>query len=199
MKTFSAVLVICMLISITRLSAQHAGDFGLGVFINSSSNITATYHISERFAIRPAIGFSLQATEDKRNSTINDYDNNTNSHQKGINGSINLLSYLPSSTPFSIYITIGAGYSITNQEETTRLRSQYSDTTETYSSDGNGYSGRAGFGMQYAIGGRVVVFGELSVGYSRSSSDTDGGSTTSFTSSQFGISTSGLGFTFYLN
>ncbi|MEO6046805.1 MAG: outer membrane beta-barrel protein [Candidatus Kapaibacterium sp.] len=207
MKKFLTATLFCMTMFVSRLSAQEAGDFGLGLFLNSSTNITATYHFTDRFAIRPSFGIALGTNENTANYE-SAYSTTNNAHHTEINASLDLLSYFGTSDSFTPYILIGGGFSTAQYTGTTKTTNYLNDTvnvpvnssTSTSTSKIHGYTGRAGFGVKYALGRRMMIFGELSVNYSRYTEyvNTNRPLDTS-TSSQINLSTSGIGITFYLN
>jgi hypothetical protein len=137
------LLLASMLCGGTTASAQD--DPKVGVTMEASTNVGVIWHLFNRLAVKPEVGFSTLTTESERSS----------SDAKGFTTGVSGRLYLHTWDNLRTYASPGYFYSRSTQHGgSSSITLENKDST---------YSIAASFGAQYAFHKKFAVFGETGV------------------------------------
>jgi hypothetical protein len=198
--------------------AQDKGQWGFDLSAGSSSTVGATVHLTDRWALRPTLGFSHSTSDESAPFTTENAEGNIIS----IDGTqtatgtawspgLEALFYVSRHDAFSTYVAASYQYthnSASNQfvpppgvlpPNLVRLVAQEVQNGN-YKSTSHGNGVGVAFGLQYALHKHFSVFGEVGVRYSDSSSSSGpvGGPNPSLDGKLISDFASALGVIFYL-
>lgn len=192
--------IICILAFSFPLivSAQQKGQLGVNLRISSSTAIGVTYHVTDRFGVRPFVSYNRQTSERAyifysvggEDPTVI----KVNPKTEELGGGLGAFFYLSSPSELRIYLGTDFSYSKYINEvpyygplqEVWLIRA----TTE-------GIHLNSLFGLQYELSKQVRVVGEIGLGLVFKKSKDDYGEKVELSGRQFGLINSGLGFVFY--
>ncbi len=152
----TSVILGAVMLAPAAAGAQEKGDAGLTMGYPSA--IGLIYHVTDRFAIRPEITFSVSSG--KNESPTSTTEGDTVAVGVGISG----IFYMRQDDKLRTYVC--PRYAYTHGESTTTssflaplvIDSEITTTTNAHSILGT-------FGAQYAVHERFSIFGEVGAGY----------------------------------
>jgi opacity protein-like surface antigen len=186
MKKSSFILMLALIIPGIAL-AQKKGQFGFNLSVNSGSAIGVTYHLSDRFALRPSLSYTRTTFE----TTTTYYDGfryverKVEQTDKTYGGGLEGLLYFPSSNDFTMYLGAGISYLKTERAVPDDFLFSPDFKTGNISLDGS-------LGLQYALSKNLSVYGEIGFNYIDGDDDAD------FSVSGLSTRNSGIGIILYL-
>jgi opacity protein-like surface antigen len=149
-------IVLGLLIAATPLSAAEKGRVGLVARPWSVTELGVTWHVSEKVALRPAIGLGLGSTRDTPTALecqAADFDcTDTTVDWSNLSGAVDVLRYLGTNDAFTPYLAFGVDYRHSRNSD-----SIYPD--ETF----DAVRPSLRLGLQHPFSERVSVFGEAGV------------------------------------
>lgn len=210
MRYIVASLSLLMALAPTCL-AQTRSQFGFNFSVNPASSspnstIGVTYHMTDRFAVRPLVRFDRKRFKEvaavavvssfsfgsTQSSTQEEFDADVK--QSSWAAGVGLLCYVSRSENLSTYVSGSFEYSHVKSEWTLPSLPFGMDVFSSFRNyTGSGKSVTGSFGLQYAVAKKFSVFGEVGVRYGtvdRSAATRD--------YSDLGSINSGLGLIFYL-
>jgi hypothetical protein len=191
-KTLSLLIILFMMTSLCL--ALEKGKFGLNLRVDPAPRIGFTYHISNNFALRPSIGFSLNSTdaeadfETRRGDLL---EGQRQSDGSNLNFGLGLLFYIHRADEITIYTGINLGYGILKSTVTFENRAQDFEDT------GNSIRANALLGLQCQLLKNLGVFGEVGFGYNHTEFTHDNRADASLRQNQWGLINTGIGLIFY--
>lgn len=178
-RTSVLALLVCSIAS--PVLAAEKGQIGLALSTGSVSTVGAFWHVSNRVALEPAVGFSVQSTD--QFCVLEDaYCEPSSGTHYSLYGGLGLRYYFAPGRTVSPYL---------------RTRLSYSATLHYAPNDSNTISWTvSAAGLQYSPSKHFSVFGDLGVSVTRQSQDELGGNYRTWTVGTF---TSSIGVVLYLN
>lgn len=202
MKKRVVLLTIISLLVVSFSFAQEKGQIGINMRVDPSPRIGVTYHIVDKFVLRPYVGFSWGTDESKLEYEYPYVDKDLNGDSEYIDSEktdftrftlgMALFYYIYSYKDLSIYTGIDFSYS----KET--LDTSVSWVDETYKETGKIMETSLLLGLQVNVMKNLALFGEVGFGYSHGEfirDDSDRILTRNLKT--WGIINSGVGLLFY--
>ncbi|MFW6140600.1 MAG: hypothetical protein ACOC5S_04530 [Acidobacteriota bacterium] len=190
------LIVILMLIFLASLSfSWEKGSAGLNMRVSRSPRVGMTYHLSEKFALRLSIGFSIanEESETEYRPLVDmpyisgERETDTTSVAFGLG----ILFYFYSDRDFSVYSGINFDYSRVNRDIS------FSWGDGSVDENGETYQTSAMLGLQYQIMDNLGLYGEVGLGYTHGLFSEDNSIETDTKTNRWGIVNSGIGLVFY--
>ena len=170
MKKKVVSFMVTSLCFMSIASAQEIRKLGINLRVDPSPRIGITYHIIDKFVLRPYIGFSWGSEElkleyespyvDKDLGGDNEYTDSTEANFTRLTLGIGLFYYIYSYEDLSIYTGIDLNYS----KETIDTSVSWLD--ETYKETGKIIETSLILGLQVDVLKNLALFGEVGFGYS---------------------------------
>ena len=170
------LLLLSFLMICSAIPAQEKGKVGLNLGFTTYG---ITWHVSERFAIRPDVSFSRSTASQTNLSTILDqpsspYTGTSKSNSHAIYVGVSGLVYIHKLDNLSFYICPRYSYSwsaASSSSTSTQISSGSGpfQATSIGGSKGPAHNLSGSFGAQYSLSKRFSVFGEVGLGYNWSS------------------------------
>jgi len=190
------LLPILMLLFLSSLSLSwEKGSVGLNMRVDPSPRIGMTYHISEKFALRPYVGFSIGSEEaesefrpEPNRPVIEGTRKEDSTH---IHFGLGFLYYFYSARDFSVYTGLNFGYTRVNKEIS------FSWRDDKVKEDGETYLASVMLGLQGQVMKNLDVFGEIGFGYTLGKFNRRNDVETDIDSQRWGLSNTGIGIVFY--
>jgi len=193
MKRIIAVLIALFLMTSFSLALEK-GKFGLNLRVDPAPRIGFTYHISDNFALRPSVGFSLNSTEAEADFEPQPgilLEGQREGNSTNIAFGLGLLFYVHRTDEITIYTGINMGYGILNSKITFVNRER--DIEDT----GHSIRANALLGLQGRLLKNLGIFGEIGFGYNSSEFTHENRTDASLKQNQWGLTNSGIGLVFY--
>ena len=157
MSTLARCWILAVLLLVpTVASAQERGD--VGVFMGYP-NLGFIWHVSDKIAIRPEIDFSFSDNE-----IDSSFGNSSDATSWNVEFGASALLYLNSADRLRTYVAPQFSYARASTDSGSNILGGLV---------GNTYGFAGLFGAQYSLNDRFSVFGELGLGYSHISSESD--------------------------
>ena len=159
MKTIGMLLVPMLCIA-TAARAQDAPKVGLTMGYPTSVGVL--WQIADRVAVRPELSLS-HVSGDTSGPDVTIPTPLSSDSTNSLGAGVSALVYLGPRDPFRTYISPRFSYA--------RTSTSAASGTSTSDSTVSAYQVTGSFGAQYTLGRRFGIFGELGVGYTRTSTD----------------------------
>lgn len=190
------LIPVTMLFILTSLSfSWEKGSVGLNMRVDPSPRIGMTFHISEKFAIRPYIGFSIGSEESESEFQpridLPVIKGKREEDSTSVNFGLGFLFNFLSAQDFSLYTGLNFGYSRVNREISFSWRDgNLEETGETLQAN-------ALLGLHCQVMKNLGIFGEIGFGYTYGKFDSENGVETDVNTRRWGLANSGVGIVFY--
>jgi hypothetical protein len=200
MKNISTLSVCILLVCGSLGLAQEAGQVGINMRVDPAPRIGLTYHLSQKFALRPYVGFTLGSVE-ADNEFIprnqqglldpvvieSEREESTSRFTVGLG----LLFYVHKSRSLSVYTGANFSYTRDTVEVEVSWRDRgWTDRVEVF-------GGNALLGLQCELLDNLGIFGEVGLGYSSGTYEHENNNEATRNTSRWGLTNSGIGLVFY--
>ena len=176
------------------------GKVGLNMRVDPAPRIGLTFHISNRFALRPYVGFSISSTETENEFVPRNQDGlpdprvisgERQEDSTRITAGLGLLYIFYSGRSMSVYT--GANFSYTR--DTVEVDVSWRD--QGWKDRGEILGLNAILGLQGRLLDSLGIFGEVGIGYSGGNYEHEDRFEATRKTSRWGITNSGIGLVFY--
>jgi hypothetical protein len=141
-------LLLGLGLSLWGTAAMRAQDDPkVGVTMEASTTVGVIWQVSNRFAVKPEIGFSKMSSESERSST----------DSSGVTPGVSGRLYLNTWDSLRTYVSPGYFYSRSTQHS--------GSSSLTLENRDSSYSVVGSFGAQYSLHKKLAVFGETGIAY----------------------------------
>lgn len=181
---------------VSFVSAQDKGQFGINMKVDPSPQLGFTYHLSQKFALRPFFGFSQSSTTSDREfkpenrnlpAIIREHEDDSTA----VNLGMGLLYYFYTGRDISVYTGVNFGYIRTTREHSIK------EVNENWENTGNTLRSSLIFGLQCMLKKNLGIFGEFGFGYSTTKFSHENGLELDNEATQWGLMNTGIGLIFY--
>lgn len=200
MKHISILSVCILLVSASLSLAQEAGQVGINMRVDPAPRIGLTFHLSQKFALRPYVGFTLGSVEadnefiPRNQQGLLDpvvIESEREEHSSRVTVGLGLLFYVHRGRGISVYT--GANFSYTR--ETVEVDVSWRD--RGWTDRGEVFGGNALLGLQCELLNNLGIFGEIGLGYSGGAYEHENNNEATRSTSRWGLTNSGIGLVFY--
>lgn len=183
------ILVMLLVVSFCMVSfGDEGGKIGILFKSGSQQSIGVSLALFPRVNIRTTVGFRLISTAHSGE------DLKTNLFRVGAGIMFDVLKR----DDWAIYTGVEFAYVHQSQDQYVVFYTGGIPENVLYERNEDGFSSDLLLGVRHKIGKRVALYGELSLGYSKSELDFDSGDMSQRTQSEFNLKRSGIGVVFYL-
>lgn len=200
----TVILLASFVLTASFSFSQEKGAFGFNFRVDPQPRIGVTYHLSEKFALRPYIGLSFgSVTSESEFEPLDGIGlviDETEEESTNLIFGLGLFYYFYSKRDFSLYTGINFNYTRETVEvsfSSSRPLRPIPEIEIDEDSTGDIYQTSALLGVQCKLMKNLAIFGEIGFGYTYGKFERENRMELNTESKRWGLANSGIGLIFY--